>query len=371
MALTSRDETDLLLPLLGGLRDCPLFSTFLERLRRRTRAVYVSLVIRLRDRADTHDFFAGPDIRARAHQLKLDEMNLADRVHYDRLRPGRVYSRDELDAHDPVLQARRTRDMRKLGLADERVVRVMDDDVASAWLIIANDRPCTAADSALLSTLSPYVAEALRTFVAAERHRLDAQLSAGTLQGTGAGWMAFDAEGRLVALAPAMARVLASLFGHPVRLGQRMREFGPVVERELSESAARYASRHDTPDDSIVLSQTPRIEALLSSAAMDSPLLGGPALVAHCRLPLSAPGSAEHLAKLHGLHRREAELALLLATGRPLASCGEAMGLTLETTRNYSKRLYAKMGVRGQGDLVRAVHESAAMLSTRDAGNLT
>jgi DNA-binding CsgD family transcriptional regulator len=38
------------------------------------------------------------------------------------------------------------------------------------------------------------------------------------------------------------------------------------------------------------------------------------------------------------------------------------MGLTIETARNYSKKLYAKLGVRGQAELVRLVYESSAVL---------
>jgi DNA-binding CsgD family transcriptional regulator len=36
------------------------------------------------------------------------------------------------------------------------------------------------------------------------------------------------------------------------------------------------------------------------------------------------------------------------------------MGLTLETARNYSKRIYAQLDVRGQAELVRYVLHSGA-----------
>ncbi len=42
---------------------------------------------------------------------------------------------------------------------------------------------------------------------------------------------------------------------------------------------------------------------------------------------------------------------------------GEILHLTLETARNYSKRLYAKTGTRGQADLVRLVLTNVAMLA--------
>ena len=87
-------------------------------------------------------------------------------------------------------------------------------------------------------------------------------------------------------------------------------------------------------------------------------------MIAHLRLPrMPSPARAAQLAALFGLARREAELAVGLADGLSLSEAGEALGLTIETTRNYSKRLYAKLGVRGQAEVVRLVGESAAALA--------
>jgi DNA-binding NarL/FixJ family response regulator len=44
-----------------------------------------------------------------------------------------------------------------------------------------------------------------------------------------------------------------------------------------------------------------------------------------------------------------------LCRGLELVPAGLDLGLTPETTRNYSKRIYAKTGTRGQADLVRLV----------------
>jgi len=42
-----------------------------------------------------------------------------------------------------------------------------------------------------------------------------------------------------------------------------------------------------------------------------------------------------------------------MADGDSIAEAGEALGLTVETARNYSKRIYTKTGAQGQADLVR------------------
>jgi DNA-binding CsgD family transcriptional regulator len=365
MALTSRDETDLLLPLMSGSAEPRPFATFLERLRQRTRVTLVSIAIRPRDGGARIDLLVGPNLRQRAQELKLAEPNLIERIPYDRLRLGRVYSGDEFDDHDPVLKARRRRAMRALGLADERVVRLLDEDAASAWLIIASERPCTAADSALLSSLAPYAAAALRGFVAGERRKLADALANEGLRRAGVGWIMFDKTARVLSMAPATQALLGDAIGHVPVIGQRIREFGPAVERALIDAAMLFAQTPGTRERTLVLSAEHGIAAILSPALPETGgLLDVPAMVAYCRQPRSpAPARAEHLALLHDLPRREAELAILLADGHSIAQAGQAMGLTIETTRNYSKRLFAKVGVRGQAELVRAVYESCAVLA--------
>ena len=59
------------------------------------------------------------------------------------------------------------------------------------------------------------------------------------------------------------------------------------------------------------------------------------------------------LVDLFGLLPSEARLANALANGASLAEAAEQMGLTIETVRNYSKKIFAKTGTRGQADLVR------------------
>ena len=46
MALTSNDETELLLPLFAGVHEGQRFATFLDRVRSRTQADYIGLFFR-------------------------------------------------------------------------------------------------------------------------------------------------------------------------------------------------------------------------------------------------------------------------------------------------------------------------------------
>lgn len=59
----------------------------------------------------------------------------------------------------------------------------------------------------------------------------------------------------------------------------------------------------------------------------------------------------------------EAALAHGLTTGESIVEAGERLGLTAETARNYSKRIYGKTGTTGQVDLVRLILSGLVPLS--------
>lgn len=362
MALTARDETDLLLPLLSGLTESGPFSTFLERLRRRTGADYVGLVIRTGrgPHAEVQGFHAGIDLRARAQEDDPLDIHALDRVHYDSLRPGRVYAIAEFFDHDPVYRAERKRRMLRLGIADERVVRLPDIEDVNAWLMLARAGPCSATDSALLSSLAPYVEQALRVHVEQERLRIRASVSVQGLARSATAWMVLDREARLLSIDPRLDAWMRETLGYTPRIGERLRDLGGRAERELMANALHFTDANPGPPRPLLLFDHPRLEALLT-ATSDMPR---PSMLVLCRLPNArTPASAQRLARLFDLPPREAELAIALNEGLSIAEAAERMGLTLETARNYSKRLYAKLGVRGQPELVRLVCDSVAVMA--------
>ncbi|WP_404480891.1 helix-turn-helix transcriptional regulator [Novosphingobium sp. BL-52-GroH] len=366
MALTSTDETDLLLPLIAGIGDAAQFREFLGRLRRRSDAEYVSIVMKQGDgpHAQITDFHAGRDLRSAARDLDPFEMHALERLHYDQLRPGRVYGVGEFVDHDPVFRAERMAKMGRLGIADERVVRLPRIAETDAWLILARAKPCEAADSALLSSLAPYVEATLRSYLALEHHRIRASVSAQGMARSATAWMVFDREARLLAIDPRLDAWMRGNLDYAPRPGERLRDLGVQPERELAAAALLFtaddpSARPPTPRP-VLLHEHPRLEALLT-ATSDMPR---PSMLALCRLPNARTAqSVDRLARLFDLPPREAQLAIALNEGQSIAEAAEAMGLTLETARNYSKRLYAKLGVRGLPELVRLVCDSVAVMA--------
>lgn len=313
--LTSTDETDLLIPLFGGGGDGARFAPFLARLLRRTRADHAALLL---ERETFAEGTCAPEVGAALRSAAL--------------RPGRVYALAELAAAGT-------------GPGDARVVRVPDGE--QAWLLITRADDCSAADAALLSALAPYVAIALRQYRAEQRARSLEAAAAIALDRAGAGWILIDNEGRVIDLGPGLA-VRLEAAGLRLRAGERL----PGLAGAAAEGLPR----------AIVLNAEPRVEALLLPGSEAG--AAGVASVALCRFARTSAERADLLfAQLSGLPPREAEFAVALARGRSIAEAGDALGLTLETARSYSKQVYAKLGLRGQADLVRRFYESGASLA--------
>ena len=67
--------------------------------------------------------------------------------------------------------------------------------------------------------------------------------------------------------------------------------------------------------------------------------------------------------ELFKLSRSEARLALALSHGKTIAEAADDIGITVETARNYSKRLFSKTGTRRQAELVRIILSSVVALA--------
>jgi len=69
------------------------------------------------------------------------------------------------------------------------------------------------------------------------------------------------------------------------------------------------------------------------------------------------------VARLFGLTKSEARLAALLASGLTLTDAAVKLNLTESSVRTYSKKIFAKMGVGRQAELVRLILKSVAQLA--------
>lgn len=333
--LAPSDQRELLLPLFTGIRERPPWSEFLRRLAMRTGAERAGLLVRGPGNARL-DCWTG--------RLPHDPEALAAResLGHSRtpasLRPLRVYASSELLDHlDPAGRALAGAELAAAGIAHSRVMRVPAGAAWEAWVTVEHgSRDFAAADSALLSALGPHIAAALALLREIDELTHRAEIAEHALGSLGVSQALLDEDGRVVT-------------GDAGRLGNVEARSGMADGlANLAQSGRDQAvvpGRRGSGRDLLLRKAPPSAAAVHIPGAAVALTRGGQAR--------AEGGIAETLAALFGLSAREADLAAALSRGAELVPAGVALGLTPETARNYSKRIYAKTGTRGQADLVR------------------
>lgn len=367
MQLTSFDETDLLLPLYAGVHEQAKWMTFLERVRRRTAADYTSIIFAQGDTPIhlSKEVFAGRDLRAETRAAGLEDMYDVYRPSYNNLRPGRVYQITELISTDAKFRTFNEVFSSVMGISDARFLRIKEQEGTSAWLMLARNRGnFTAADGALLTAVAPHVAIALRSFVLVERQRIRGAASRDGLARAGVGWIALGRDARIIDFDPNLFPLLRQMNGSENPLGERLHVEHLHARQIVTQAAFEFAQTPDALPRVVTLTDDPRVDALLvPTTERPEAALAIAVLLAFCRFSHDSGVDRRPLLKdIYGLSPREAELALALSGGQSLIEAARNMRVTDETARSYTKAIYAKMGVRGQAELVRHIFLSSANL---------
>jgi len=361
MKLPVQDENDLLTAIYDGPYEQPLWSTFLERLRRRVRADYAGILFRPSDLdpGTIIELFTGKRFPPEVRKLYQEGAYKRDPLLNFDLRPERVYALSEmLDAQNPLHNAYRRDILIPAGVRTMRIVKVVEPGGLAAWLNIIRDEPdFSAADSALLSALAQHLRRALRNYVSIERERFRSSVANQAIKRLNFGWISLGAEGQIIETDQNAELVLQQ--SGALRRGGRDRLIltDPAMDRKLTETLRDFASQKTKRGHAIRASQEPWIDMLVvpvdpgsknaASAAMAVAYIQGDSR--------SSADSHEEIAELFSLLPSEARLALALSRGFSISEAAAELGITTETARSYSKKIYAKLGARGQADLIRFI----------------
>jgi DNA-binding CsgD family transcriptional regulator len=368
MAISRQDETDLLTALHEGVLESPLWSTFLSRLRSRTVADYAGLILRRGDGSpEVSEFASARHVRQDLKQIYLGGLYRLDPVLNQPLRPNRVYALDEiLDVRNADHQRFIRECMAPAMIRFARLMRVSEVAGYDAWLVIAREKgDFDASETALLSALAPHVAIAVRTYAALQRERLRADISGEAIQRLNFGWITLDAGGVIVDYDDQADRLLRQSTALRKTAAGRLVPTSRQAEGALARLLRQVSAGETVRSQAIHLSDEPWLDMLVASIR-DQPFSRSkaPVLVAYVHgEERSSADRADQLMDLFALTRSEARLAIALSHGRSIAEAAKDLGLTLETTRLYSKRIYAKTGTKGQADLVRLVLASVVALA--------
>ncbi len=354
---------DLLLSLLDGSFEEPAWSTFLDKLRQQTAADYASLIFRPPGAPNgVVHLFSGTQTPIVIQQLYRANFNAQDPTPYHSMIDGRVYSLNELlRRDDPLHEAFYTQIVLPSGMRELRSVRTVEPSGVDVWLTITRrESDFCPRDAKILERITPYLRSVLRAFIALERERVNGVLAGEVIRRLNCGWIALDAEGKVLETDARGEQFLTDssvlsrnakgyLRANTIESGEKIVD---VVQEMMRSPGVRARC--------VILSRTPWIDMLIVPAEQASHSAKSmPAVIAYVQGDISVSAEpCEQLCRLFKLSQNEARLALALARGSSLAEAAQRLDLTLETTRTYSKKIYAKVGARGQVDLVRIIHRS-------------
>ncbi|WP_339379529.1 helix-turn-helix transcriptional regulator [Aurantiacibacter sediminis] len=318
MRIPNLGETELLVPLHDGMFEQPMWQTFLSRLRSAANAHGTAIILQ-----------SGGDVVRLTAGSVSEPTSLAD------LRPGRPYSPDELGG-------------------EHHAIRLAGEAGLTATLVLQNGEGGIAG---LFAALAPHFAAALRVLAGLERERARSAMSAQAFARLDFGWISLDAKRRIVDSDQQAERLLRESGLLARGAYDRLVPSDPAVDRQLTALVKEFAANSKARPRAINLSHDPWIDILVSPLRLAA-LAGGKDAVAVVYLRgdrSSSETRAEQLVDLFDLTPSEARMAWSMAQGLSIAEAAEEHGLTIETARNYSKKIYAKTGARGQVDLVRHV----------------
>ncbi len=353
-------ESDLLLPLHEGVFEQPMWRTFLDRLRRSASVDHAAVLVQSSGGGDVGMFVdSAPQpegVRLLAAGLTGDEAR-----ERSAMREGRVYAVGDLGGSDGWVGHL----LAPLGLADLRAMRVRERGGLDAWLLLLGRKEIGASAGMVMSMLSPHLTAALRVYSALEVERSRAQVGSDAFRRMNFGWVLLDGQCRIVD-ADAQAERVLERSGLLRRAGHgRLMLSSPGADRELTRLVGAFAESPDSPPRAINLSHDPWTDILVAPHRAVSPVGTAPPVAAVYLKGDRSSSSDRHeqLAELFRLSPSEARLAWSMAQGMTIKEAAAEHGLTLETARNYSKKIYAKTGARGQADVVRHILTSVLALA--------
>jgi DNA-binding CsgD family transcriptional regulator len=351
-------DLGLLASLNEGMFEQPLWQSFLERLRNAAGVTHVTLAFHPPEEREILELHVGPPAPAELRRVYSEKFTRGP-LPYQQMREGRVYAMDELLSPQDAEHASYREFLLSVGVKDLRSVRITEVSGVDAWLICGG-HTVRSSTAALISALVPHLRIALRVFVALEREKLRSSLTSEAFGRLNFGWLTLDAQCRIIDMTPhaeEMFRRTAVL-----RKGRydRLTPTLPAVDRELTALIKQFVKDPESRPRAINLSRDPWMTMLV--APIRGRLLstrGAPVAVVYLSGDrTSSADRCEQLVELFGLLPSEARLAWAIAQGVPIAEAAANLGITVETARNYSKKIYAKTGARGQAELVRIVLSS-------------
>ena len=360
MRIFAAEESDLLVALADGIFEEPLWSRFLALLHTKTRTACTGIFVQFADSDAIVERVVGSPLpleMSRISHLRCRQNGPAQW----KMREGRVYAEHELV--DLNLRPGMGPDMPSISgpISFMRSVHITEAGGSSGWITLANKHDLSAATGSLLHHLAPHFRVALRSLTALKKERARASLSEETISRLNFGWLMLDTQCRIVNSTVNIDSLLRRT--NALRRGphDRLLFRAPDMDQQITKLVADFASGASRRPQPFTLGRDPWIDIFVTPAKdAASEDQGNVAAIIYVNGDRwSQQDRCDQLVDLFGLLPSEARLAWTLARGRSIREAAADLEITLETARNYSKKIYSKMGVRGQAELVHVILTSA------------
>lgn len=366
MQCPPRNLISLIESLQGAMLEAQPWQDFLDQLRIAMSGNHISLTFRPIDQAIYTEYFSGCRPPEDVSLLFTSKYH-ADPLPHRTMKEGAIYTQDTLiQDDDPVQRDFHREILVPAGMAYLHSVRVQEPNGAEAWLSVTKDEDFAPEASDFLLMLVPHFRAAVRTSFALERERFRARVAQDAIHRLNFGWITLNANCRIVEIDP-HAEDLFGHLGYLRRLaGNRLSTGSVQADAQISKHLGLIAQDPERARPrAINLSRDPWFGMLLAPIrAPTVPVSPTPVAIAYLNSDhWSSADRCDQLVELFGLLPSEARLAWALTQGMSLTEAAAALGLKRETVRNYSKRIYSKLGARGQVDLVRTILTSVLAIA--------
>lgn len=295
-----------------------------------------------------------------------------DPLRLDRMEPGQV-SRGNSHGLNFVT---------KLGFTDSLRLCVAEPLGMRCWFDIVRSDPSVPKfsefDVALLQALLPHLENALCLFARLQRQETERYVYESMLDHLGLGCVLLDGCGNVLHMNPIVEKMTQDAFGISV-VQQKLKVRDRSVQRQLELAIDKVILARELGCDDIhgeILRLGHPQERVLGLLVQPAPVRAyyrgqeAPSVIIYVSeiystLPLAKPAlaqSVQRICRLFDLTRQEATLSLLLAFGASIAEAAAQMEIGESAARNYSKKIYSKMAISGQADLVRVMLRSLSFL---------
>ena len=369
------DIGDLVAALLDGPFETPPWETFLVRLRLTARADIAVLMFQPPGAPpEAFQVISGPASLAESNEMYRRYFYRDGVIDGARIPEGVPCSMDDLKRLDRGAHQGYYEELTELeGITAIRTMRVEEPSGIDAWLAIArHGADFDERETRLMAAIAPFLRGMFRNYIARERDRFAAALTAHAVSRLQFGWLALDGSGLVVACDEFGERLLSQRRVISRNRSGRLSVEPPQLEHEVLEAVATMATDPQSRPRAIQLRNDPWLDMLLVPTSEKSPLSTAPPVVTayvHSDNWHSIDRCGQ-LIDLFSLSPSEARLALVLCRGQSIAEAADELNLTLQTVRSYSKSIYAKTGTRGLPDLVRIIMGSVLALAPEPVAEL-